>query len=80
MASLALDPAADGHDALTGLLSAAAARARLEAWAGAGARWQAMLIGLPRLQAVNHAYGHSAGDGALVEIGQRIRAFCRDEL
>ncbi len=84
MASLALDPVADGHDALTGLVAAAEARRRLSAWSrggeGGAGRWQAMLIGLKRFQSVNHAYGQPAGDGALIEIAQRLRAMAGEEI
>jgi len=88
MASVALDPVADGHDALTGLVSASEARRRLSAWSessgdeavdGAG-HWQVMLIGLPRFQSVNHAYGQPAGDGALIEIAQRVRTLAGEEI
>lgn len=88
MASVALDPVVDGHDALTGLVSASEARRRLSAWSersgdaadsGAG-HWQVMLIGLQRFQSVNHAYGKPAGDGALVEIAQRLRTLAGEEI
>jgi len=84
MASIALDPVADGHDALTGLVSAAEARRRLSVWSEGGeggrGRWQAMLIGLHRFQSVNHAYGQPAGDGALIEIAQRLRTMASEEI
>lgn len=84
MASMPLDPAAEGHDALTGLVSAIEARQRLSAWSagsdGGSGRWQAMLIGLNRFQSVNHAYGQPAGDGALIEIAQRLRALAGEEI
>ncbi|WP_338465712.1 GGDEF domain-containing phosphodiesterase [Novosphingobium sp. ZN18A2] len=63
-------------DLLTGLPTAAAARAWLD---GAGPV-HAMLAGLHRFQAVNMAYGASAGDGVLAEIARRIAAFAREEL
>ena len=88
MASIAHDPVVEGHDALTGLVSASEARRRLSAWSessgdaadeGAG-HWQVMLIGLQRFQSVNHAYGQPAGDGALVEIAQRVRTLAGEEI
>ena len=78
MASAAFDPGASDGDALTGLLAAASGRERLESWARDGLRWQAMLIGLQRFQAVNRAFGQPAGDAALAEVGRRIRVFAED--
>ena len=78
MASAAFDPRVSDGDALTGLLAAAGGRERLESWARQGLRWQAMLIGLQRFQAVNRAFGQPAGDAALAEIGRRIRVFASD--
>ena len=75
MASAAFDPGVSDSDTLTGLLAAVSGRERLESWAQRGLRWQAMLIGLQRFQAVNRAFGQPAGDAALVEVGRRIRAF-----
>ena len=80
MASAAFDPRASDGDALTGLLTAASGRERLESWARDGLRWQAMLIGLQRFQAVNRAFGQPAGDAALAEVGRRIRTFAGDAL
>ncbi|MGI8944335.1 MAG: EAL domain-containing protein, partial [Qipengyuania sp.] len=39
-----------------------------------------MLISLGRIETVNVAFGETAGDGALVEVAQRIRHFAADEL
>ena len=78
MASAAFDPGASDGDALTGLLAAASGRARLASWAQGGLRWQAMLVGLQRFQAVNRAYGKPAGDAALTEVARRIRVFAED--
>ncbi|QGN53441.1 GGDEF domain-containing phosphodiesterase [Novosphingobium sp. Gsoil 351] len=78
MASAAFDPGASDGDALTGLLAAASGRERLESWARDGLRWQAMLIGLQRFQAVNRAFGQPAGDAALGEVARRIRTFAGD--
>jgi predicted signal transduction protein with EAL and GGDEF domain len=78
MASLDIEPAVGEHDALTGLVSASAARIRLAQWSRADRRegdWQAMLIGLERLQPVNYAYGQAGGDRALAEIARRVREF-----
>ena len=80
MASAAFDPGASDGDALTGLLAAASGRRRLESWARKGLRWQAMLIGLQRFQAVNRAFGQPAGDAALAEVGRRVRVFAGDAL
>ncbi|MDP3675554.1 MAG: bifunctional diguanylate cyclase/phosphodiesterase [Novosphingobium sp.] len=78
MTSAAFNPGASDSDALTGLLAAASARERLESWAQAGLRWQAMLVGLQRFQAVNRAFGQPAGDAALTEVARRIRLFAQD--
>ena len=78
MASAAFDPGASDGDALTGLLAAASGRERLASWAQGGLRWQAMLVGLQRFQAVNRAFGLPAGDAALAEVARRIRAFAED--
>ncbi|WP_068076419.1 bifunctional diguanylate cyclase/phosphodiesterase [Novosphingobium lentum] len=78
------------HDLLTGLATAAAARAWFDRVAiglpGGSLEVepslpiQAMLIGLHRFQAVNLAYGATAGDGVLAEIAHRIRRFAAEEL
>ena len=78
MASAAFDPGVSDGDALTGLLAAASGRERLASWAQGGLRWQAMLVGLQRFQAVNRAFGLPAGDAALAEVARRIRAFAED--
>ncbi|MFC4295340.1 EAL domain-containing protein [Novosphingobium tardum] len=84
MASTAQIIAGADHDALTGLASAAAARRLLDAWAEATASDDtpvfAMLIGLQRLQGINHAYGRPVGDVALAEVARRIRQFASQEL
>ena len=41
---------------------------------------QAMLITLGRMDTVNVAFGETVGDGALVEVANRIRHFASDEL
>lgn len=59
---------------------------RLEEWhkspaeSGASPHVHAMLIGLRRFDAVNLAYGSSAGDGALEEVASRISHFVEGEL
>ena len=86
MASTLHDMGTESRDTLTGLADLASAR-------GAIARWQqdwpeasipcpihAMMISLGRIDTVNVAYGESAGDGALVEVAQRIKHFALDEL
>ncbi len=78
MASAAFDPRASDGDALTGLLAAASGRERLASWTRNGLRWQAMLVGLQRFQAVNRAFGQPAGDAALAEVARRIRGFTDD--
>lgn len=74
----------DGHaasdDALTGLVGREAARERLREWLAAGAQVQGVLLGLRRFDAVNLAFGHAAGDVALVEVAARIAHFAADEL
>lgn len=76
----------ESRDALTGLADPAQARATLQKWRE---EWpgpaltcpmHAMLITLGRIDTVNVAFGESAGDGALVEVAQRIRHFADDEL
>lgn len=86
MASLPEHASTDSRDSLTGLSDPSHAKATI-------ARWQdewpgdeiacpihAMLISLGRIDTVNVAFGESAGDGALVEVAQRIRHFAGDEL
>lgn len=70
------DPIVAENDLLTGLPTAAAARA----WLDDACAVQAMLVGLHRFQAVNKAYGDAAGDRVLAEIARRIATFARDEL
>ena len=76
----------ESRDALTGLADPAQARATLarwrEEWPGPAnaCPMHAMLITLGRIDTVNVAFGESAGDGALVEVAQRIRHFADDEL
>lgn len=86
MASLANPMHHSSRDSLTGLLSPEAARETIARWQ---AEWpqgtiscpmHAMLIGLGRIDTVNVAFGESAGDGALIEVAQRIKHFAADEL
>ena len=74
----------DARDALTGLVDAAQAKARIARWqgewpAGAGnCPLHAMLIAVGRIETVNLAYGANTGDSALIEIGAAHHAFrCR---
>jgi diguanylate cyclase len=78
----ALDPdiVESGTDPLTGLAGPAAARARLTAWHEQAVPAHALLLGLRRFDALNLAYGRSAGDFALGEVAQRIKHFAADEL
>ena len=73
------DPAARS-DPLTGLATRDAAAARLGEWLGRGDKVHALLIGLRRFDAVNLAYGTSAGDAALSEVAQRLKQFAASEL
>lgn len=77
---------ADSRDSLTGLADPAHARATIAKWQNdwkgeeSACPIHAMLISLGRFDTVNVAFGESAGDGALVEVAQRIRHFASDEL
>ena len=73
------DPAARS-DPLTGLATRDAAAARLGEWLGRGDKVHALLIGLRRFDAVNLAFGTSAGDAALSEVAQRLKQFAASEL
>ena len=81
------------RDALTGLTSLDAARARLAVWSrgeedvAAGEEVpakatciHAIMLGFRRFETVNLAYGDAAGDGALVEIARRLMHFADAEL
>lgn len=86
MASMPDDTFDDMRDALTGLGNQALARETIARWQRDWPRdtiacpIQAMLITLGRIDTVNVAFGESAGDGALVEVAQRIKHFAADEL
>lgn len=76
----------DSQDALTGLGNLSQLRDTVASWCQ---NWpesagpcpiHAMLISLGRIDTVNVAFGETAGDGALVEVAQRIRHFAKDEL
>ncbi|WP_232280901.1 GGDEF domain-containing phosphodiesterase [Novosphingobium nitrogenifigens] len=73
------DAAIDSTDLLTGLASAEAARTWLRRTAPA-APVLAMLVSLPRLQAVNLAYGKTHGDQVLIEVARRVADFVDVEL
>lgn len=74
------------REKLAGLPDLQAARARLSSWTqadaadGPGSYVHAMLVGLQRFDAVNLAYGETAGDHALGEIAARISHFAASEL
>lgn len=67
-------------DPLTGLAGREDAAARLGEWLGQGEKVHALLIGLRRFDALNLAYGTSAGDAVLGEVAQRLKHFAADEL
>ena len=75
----------DERDALTGLVDAAHAKAKIARWIGewpadaGGCPLHAMLIAVGRMETVNLAYGATTGDSALAEIAQRITHFAADE-
>lgn len=71
------------RDPLTGLPGVEAVHARVAEWHdrdGDASSIHALLLGLRRFDAVNLAYGESAGDAALAEIAARIGHFADDEL
>ena len=86
MATAPMDMIRDTQDGLTGLANLADLRATVASWC---AHWPddagtcplfAMMITLERFDTLNVAFGETAGDGALVEVAQRIRHFAKDEL
>lgn len=86
MATNPKEPIRKTRDALTGLADQPSARETIARWQR---EWpsdtiacpiQAMLITLGRIDNVNVAFGELAGDGALVEVAQRIKHFAADEL
>lgn len=71
------------RDPITGLPDVEAARARLAEWAGkdnAAGPVHAILLGLERFDAVNLAYGATAGDSALAEVASRLSHFAAAEI
>lgn len=86
MASLASATDDSTRDRLTGLATLDHARKTLDRWwrewpaGGTGCPIHVMLISVGRIDRVNVAFGETAGDGALIEIAQRIRHFAGDEL
>ena len=74
------------RDTVTGLPAIETVRGRLEDWlaqaeqSGEPARVHALLLGLRRFDAVNLAYGASAGDAALADVAARISHFAEAEL
>lgn len=86
MASLPNDMIDESRDPLTGLADQAQVKATIARWQRDWPRdtiacpMHAMMITLGRIDTVNVAFGESAGDGALVEVAQRIKHFAADEL
>lgn len=78
MDSASLMPSGPARDPLTGLPGLEAAHQRLDAWAGATPA-HGLLLGLPRLSAINLAYGDTAGDAALAEAASRLVHFAASE-
>jgi predicted signal transduction protein with EAL and GGDEF domain len=75
------EPRLDDRDTLTGLPGIEAVRERLGTWSSdEGAALHALLLGLRRFDAVNLAYGTSAGDLALAEVSARLTHFAAAEL
>ena len=68
------------RDPLTGFASLEHARDELAAWLESGNAVHAMLISAGRIERVNVAFGEHTGDGALIEVAQRIRSLVADEL
>ena len=74
------------RDIITGLPAIDTVRGRIGDWLtqaserGEAARVHTLLLGLRRFDAVNLAYGASAGDAALAEVGARICRFAENEL
>ena len=67
------------RDALTGLMGADAARLQLGRWLEEGPV-HALLLAFPRLDAINLAWGASAGDGALAEVATRLTHYASSEI
>ncbi|MBX7483578.1 GGDEF domain-containing phosphodiesterase [Qipengyuania qiaonensis] len=86
MASMPYEIIGGTRDPLTSLADQAQAREAIAQWqrdwphSTIPCPMHAMLITLGRIDTVNVAFGESAGDGALVEIAQRIKHFAADEL
>ncbi len=86
MASMPQGIIDETRDPLTGLADQAQARETIARWLSDWPRdtiscpMHAMLITLGRIDTVNVAFGESVGDGALVEVAQRIKHFASDEL
>jgi EAL domain-containing protein (putative c-di-GMP-specific phosphodiesterase class I)/GGDEF domain-containing protein len=68
----------EGRDALTGLPGLDAARRRLDAWADQTPA-HGLLLALPRLPAINLAYGNAAGDAVIAEAAARMVHFAAAE-
>ncbi|HVF05376.1 MAG TPA: bifunctional diguanylate cyclase/phosphodiesterase [Frankiaceae bacterium] len=66
------------HDALTGLLNWTGLRARVDGVINGGGRIALLLMDLDRFKDVNDTLGHHNGDELLVELSERLVAYCRD--
>ncbi len=86
MATMPEEMIDETRDSLTGLADQAQARETIAQWlrdwphAEIACPMHAMMITLGRIDTVNVAFGETAGDGALVEVAQRIKHFAADEL
>ncbi len=72
------------HDTLTGLPNRALLRKRLERKGPDGEEpaptaVSVLMLDLDGFKAVNDSYGHSAGDGVLQDVAERLRALARED-
>lgn len=67
------------HDPLTGLPNRAALGARVDGWLEAGHDVGVVFLDLDGFKEVNDRHGHAAGDEALIEVAERLRAVTRDD-
>jgi diguanylate cyclase (GGDEF)-like protein/PAS domain S-box-containing protein len=66
------------HDALTGLANRLLFRERIEEEVARGAGFALLCFDLDRFKDINDAFGHPAGDRALIEASRRMLAECAD--